>query len=390
MNRNILHLRVDGFPIAVERLRDSSLKGRPVVICSRHSPRSLISSASIEARQEGVFEGMALPRALCRCRRLVVLSPDVGLYRKAAKEISGVLEAFSPLVESSHWGRFYVDMSGTRRLFGEMQNSAFRIRRGVRDSSGLISTLGIGSNKLVSGVAAKVVESHGDLYTVPPGSEASFLAPLRVRFLPAVREKKDRNLLEEFNVRLVRQLAAFSVMQLASVFGKRGVILHRQALGIDDRPVLPPASQPFILEEETLAEDTNDDAVLLAILYGMMERACRRMRAKGMLPRTVWLHLRHTDGVDVTRRLKLQTPVNTDRILFPHLESLYMKVSERRQRIRYLSLTFTDLILPTAQMVLFAAPSNHPKEEALVTALDTIRSRFGETSVQWARVMGHG
>lgn len=179
-------------------------------------------------------------------------------------------------------------------------------------------------------------------------------------------------------------------MQLASVFGKRGVILHRQALGIDDRPVLPPASQPFILEEETLAEDTNDDAVLLAILYGMMERACRRMRAKGMLPRTVWLHLRHTDGVDVTRRLKLQTPVNTDRILFPHLESLYMKVSERRQRIRYLSLTFTDLILPTAQMVLFAAPSNHPKEEALVTALDTIRSRFGETSVQWARVMGHG
>jgi DNA polymerase-4 len=390
MNRNILHLRVDGFPIAVERLRDSSLKGRPVVVCSRHSPRSLISSASTEARQEGVYEGMALTKALSRCRSLVVLPPDEGLYRKAAGEISGVLEMYSPLVESGHWGRFYVDMSGTQRLFGTMQDSAFRIRHGVRDSVGLISTLGIGSNKLVSGVAARVVESHGDLYEVPRGSEASFLAPFRVKFLPAVREKKDRNLLEEFNVHLVRQLAAFSVMQLTSVFGGRGVTLHRQALGIDERPVLPPASKPFILEEETLPEDTNDDAVLLAVLYGMMERSCRRMRAKGMMPRTVWLHLRHTDGVDVTRRLRLQTPVNIDGILFPQLESLYMKVSERRQRIRYLSLTFTDLILPCAQMALFPEPSSHPKAEALVTALDTIRRRFGETAIRWARVMGHG
>ena len=118
MNRNILHLRVDGFPIAVERLRDSSLKEKPVVVCSRHSPRSLISSASTEARQEGVTEGMALPKALRRCRSLVVLPPDEGLYWKAAGEISGVLEMYSPLVESGPWGRFYVDMSGTRRLFG--------------------------------------------------------------------------------------------------------------------------------------------------------------------------------------------------------------------------------------------------------------------------------
>jgi DNA polymerase-4 len=389
MNRNILHLRVDGFPVAVERLRDSSLNGRPVVVCSRHSPRSLIFSASPEARREGVCEGLGLPKALLRCRRLVVIPPDEGLYRKAAKEISDVLETYSPLVEWGHWGRFYVDMSGTHRLFGRMQDSAFRIRSRVQDSLRLVSTLGIGSNKLVSGVAARVVESHGDLYAVPSGSEASFLAPLRVQLLPAVQDKKDRNLLEEFNVRLVRQLASFSVMQLTSVFGKRGVVLHRQALGIDERPVLPPASRPFFLEEETLDDDTNDDGVLLAFLFGMTERACRSMRTKGVLPRTVWIHLRHTDGVDVTRCLKLATPSNTDRVIFPELESMYLKATERRQRIRYMSLTFTDLISPTAQILLFAPPSNHHKEEALVTALDAIRSRFGDTAIQWGRMARH-
>ena len=270
MNRHILHLRVDGFPVAVERLRDASLRNRPVVICARHSPRSLIFSASPEARKEGIREGLPLTKALRRCRGLVVCPPDEDMYRKASGEISRVLEGYSPLVESGHWGRFYVDMTGTRRIFGDVQDSAFSIRSGVRDSVGLEGTLGIGSNKLVSGVAARVVETHGDLYAVPSGSEASFLAPLRVRMLPAVRVRKDRTMLEEFNIRIVRQLASLSILQLTSVFGKRGVLLHRQALGIDESPVRPPASKPFVLEEKTLDEDTNDDDVLLGVLFGMM------------------------------------------------------------------------------------------------------------------------
>lgn len=387
MIRNILHLRVESFPMAVEQLRDPSLKNLPVVICSRHSPRSLIFSASREARQDGVFEGLPLTKALRRCRRLVVRPPDKILYRKAAAEISRILERYSPLVESGHWGRFYVDMSGTKRLFGDVQDSAFRIRRGVQDSVGLGSTLGIASNKLVSGVAARVVESHGDLYAVPYGSEASFLAPLRVQMLPALRDRKDRALLKELNVRVIRQLAALSILQLTSVFGKRGVLLHREALGIDERPVLPPASKPFILEEKTLDEDTNDDAVLLGVVYGMMERACQQMRAKGVLPRTVWLHLRHTDGVDVTRCLRLRNPVTTDPFLFQKLEPLYLKASARRQRVRYMSLTFTDLIFPTAQMALFDTVSHRRKEEALVAALDGIRARYSGDVVQWARTM---
>ncbi len=387
MNRHILHLRVDGFPVAVERLRDASLRNRPVVICARHSPRSLIFSASPEARKEGIREGLPLTKALRRCRGLVVCPPDEDMYRKASGEISRVLEGYSPLVESGHWGRFYVDMTGTRRIFGDVQDSAFSIRSGVRDSVGLEGTLGIGSNKLVSGVAARVVETHGDLYAVPSGSEASFLAPLRVRMLPAVRVRKDRTMLEEFNIRIVRQLASLSILQLTSVFGKRGVLLHRQALGIDESPVRPPASKPFVLEEKTLDEDTNDDDVLLGVLFGMMERACRRMRAKGVLPHTIWLHIRYTDGMDTTRSLRLRNPVITDPLLYQKLEPLYLKTNFRRQRVRYMSLTFTDLVRPPAQMALFETPAHFEREEALVSALDKIRTRYSGDIVQWGRVL---
>ena len=389
MNRNILHLRVDGFPVAVERLRDSSLRGKPVAVCARHSPRSLIYSASPEARREGVWEGMPLTKALQRCRRLAVLPPDEKLYRKAGDGIARILNAYSPLVEWGHWGRFFVDMTGTTRLFGGLQDSACRVRREVLDTLGLGSTLGIGSNKLVSGVAARVVESHGDMYAVPSGSEASFLAPLRVQMLPAVRAKKDRALMGELNIRLVRQLAAFSILQLNAVFGKRGIVLHRQAMGIDESPVRPPESRPFVLEEETLDEDTNDDAVLLCVLYGMTERACRRMREKGVLPRTAWMHLRHSDGMDITRRLKIAKPGHTDPVLFAEIESFFLKVCFRRQRVRYLSLTFTDLIFPPAQTELFDTTRQPSREESLVAALDRIRSRHGDAAVRWGRT-GYG
>ncbi|MCJ7813320.1 hypothetical protein MUP95_08415, partial [bacterium] len=191
MNRNIVHLRIDGFPVAVERLRDTSLKEKPVVVCSRHSPRSLISSSSREARREGVWEGLPLTKALQHCRRLIVLPPDERLYRQTENQVIHLLERYSPLVESGHWGRFYMDMTGTARLFGNVQNSAFRIQREVFTSIGLRNTLGAGSNKLVSSIAARVVESHGDLYAVPFGSEASFLAPLRAKILPAVHNQKD-------------------------------------------------------------------------------------------------------------------------------------------------------------------------------------------------------
>jgi hypothetical protein len=228
----------------------------------------------------------------------------------------------------------------------------------------------------VSGVAAAVVRSRGDLCEVPSGSEASFLAPLRVRMLPAVRFKTERELLSEFNIRFVEQLAGIPVNQLA---------LHRQSLGVDETPVRPPETKPFVLEEETLADDTNDDAVLLSVLYGMTERACRTLRAKGVLPRTAWLHVRYSDGVDATRRLRTEGSSAVDPVLFRILEPFFLKTNFRRQRVRYLSLTLTDLVAPPAQLSLFDVPPPHPKEERIVRAVEAVRGKYGHGGIRFGR-----
>jgi hypothetical protein len=127
---------------------------------------------------------------------------------------------------------------------------------------------------------------------------------------------------------------------------------------------------------------------LLGIVYEMMERACSRMRMKGVAARTLWLHLRHSDGFDITRRLKFRDPSPTDPLLFREIEPFFLKSAFRRQRIGYLSLTFTDIFVPTAQLALFQTRVAHPKPEALVSALDAIRSRYGERAVEWGRTWG--
>lgn len=387
MLRSILHLRIDAFPAAVERIRNPSLRRRPVAVCPRHSPRSVIFSASAEARAEGVYDGLPVTEALKRCPGLVILPPDDPLYRRAAAAVVRVLGRYSPYVEPGSWGRFHADLSGTDRLFGGGPDAARRILADVGETVRFEGTAGLASNKLVSGIASRVIRPAGGVCRVPAGNEASFLAPLRVRLLPAVRRGAEASLLAEFNIRVIQQLAGVPQAQLAAVFGRIGPVLHRQALGIDEAPVRAPESKPFVLEEETLAEDTNDDAKLLSVLYGMAEAACLKLRARGLLPSTAWVHVRYSDGMDATRRLSIERPTAVDPALFRLLEPLFLRTNARRQAVRYLSLTLTDLAAPTAQLELFDAAVDS-REERLVAAVEAVRKRQGGAALGFGRTFG--
>ena len=445
MLRNILHFRIDAFPVAVERLRNPALRARPVAVCPRHSPRALVFSASREAREEGVAEGLPVTVALKRCPRLMLQQQDEALYGRASEAVARVLRRYAPLVESGTRGRFYADLSGTGRLFVGARDAAFRILRDVSDSVRFEGTVGLASNKLVSGVAARVIRYCGDLCEVPAGSEAPFLAPLRVRLLPAVR-KAEAPLLAEFNIRFVEQLAGIPLPQLVRVFGRFGCVLHRQALGIDESPVHSPEVKPFVLEEETLAGDTNDDAVLLSVLRLLADRACSRMRAKNVFARTAWLHIRYSNGMDTVRRLRLnltasvseriqmssslqiedtpplaavsfnltasafplacrgarertQKPLSLPiedsrsslpgsvncpalgRILFRLIAPAFLRANASRQRVRHLSLTLTDLTPSGMQLGLFDGIPALAREEKLACAVESLRGKYGFSSV---------
>lgn len=390
MERQILHLRVASFPVAVYRVKDPSLRSRPLIVAAGRGPRAVALSISEEARREGARPGMTLAEALRWCRGALVLPPDPILFDRAERALAEILARYSPHVEPVRGGRLFADLTGTGRLLGPAVDVAHRAQKEIADRLRLGPNAGLAANKLVSGVAARVLRPVS-LLDVHPGEEAGFLSPLAVRCLPAVDPRTEGALLDELNIHKVGELAAVEMPRLSLAFGARAMTLYRQARGIDDSPVRPPERAPAVEADETLAEDTNDDARLLSCLHALVERCGARLRRLGLRAGEGALTARYTDGVTVTRAGAVTPASAGDLTLYGHARSLFEPVVQRRGRVRYLRVRFTRLAAPPAQMSLFEEEERPGREPALVAALDRIRGRFGAGAIAFGRTgrIGH-
>jgi DNA polymerase-4 len=377
--RQILHVGVADFAVAVERVVDPSLRGRPVVVAPPGGPRALVTSASFEAVREGIRVGMSLTRAERVCRRLMVLVPNPKLYERAGRALQNLCGRYSPLVEPGPMGRSFIDLTGTERLFGVGRDCAVRLQREIRSDLGLDASVGVGTNKLVSRVASDVIAPPPGVEDVAGGCEERFLAPLPVGRLPGVG-RKTIDALADFNVNRVGELARVPVRHLVIAFGQAGFSLHRKSRGVDSTPVYPPRNRPAVGEEEEFNTDTNDYSYLLNAVCRVVERAARRLREMRMVGGRLGLRLRYSDGREARGSLRLPCATNLDSILFDAARDLFAKVLERRVRVRTLALSIENLAEAPAQMPLFAVDDTL-RATALLAALDCIRSRYGQGAI---------
>jgi len=380
MERRILHLQIIAFPVSVQRVRDPSLRGRPVAILSRRSPRAIITAVSQEARGDGVRAGMCLAEARAFCRRLVLIPPDANLQQRAHSALTRLAAAYAPLVEPDMSGGIFADLTGTSRLLGASRDTAARIQHQVLSRLNLPCRIGLSSNKLVSGVACRIAPAR-ELADVRPGHEASFLSPLPAPLLPAVRQSRRRNLLADLNLRRIMDIAALPLSRLLLAFQRHGHALFRQSRGQDDSPVRPPARRPLIRVEETLPRDSLDDDILHATLFLLVERSGRLLRRGGLAAATARLHVRGGDERYGVRSVRLEPGTVGDGDLFLRLCPVLAALTARRVSIRWMELVLTDLHRQEQQLALFHQASG-TRDRALSRTLDDIRRRYGEGAVR--------
>jgi len=405
MDRSILHVDVPAFPIAVERVIEPGLRDRPVIVAPSGGPRATILAVSPEAVRDGVRAGMPVRAAARRCPGVVLLPVNEPLYQRAAAAIVALLQAYSPLVEPSVHGQSYLDLTGTGRLFGHAADVAARIRREIAGRLRLPATVGVATNKLVSRVAARVIRPDG-LCDIFPGSEAPFLEPLPVGFLPGVAGSKARVQFEDLGISRIGDLLSLSLTQIRIAFGRNGGRLHRQAAGIDDSPVRPPERCRAVTEQVALAEDSNARAVLQQALWRLCERAGVRLRRLGATPRRLQLTVRFSDAVTATGSTLLPVPTSAELPMFAAGQALLDRVLSRRVRVRTLTLSGVDFVREARQLTLFdpqefdTPATGRPGEydpahgggrrigaaETLAGAIDRIRGRFGTESIIWGRL----
>ncbi len=381
--RTILHVDLDAFFAAVEQRDRPELRGRPVIVGGGGpNDRGVVSTASYEARVFGVHSAMPLRQAGRLCPQGIFLPVDGAKYQAVSVQVMAVLRRFTPLVEPVSIDEAFLDVTGSRGLFGDGAAIGRRIKTAVRDELGLTISVGVAATKLVAKIASDLRKPDG-LVVVEPGTEIEFLAPLPINRLWGVGAKSAAAL-REYGVRTIGDLAALPDDLLVRRFGKHGASLGERARGLDADPVRDRDAAKSIGHEHTFDVDTSDREVIERTLLGMSEGVAGRLRDSHVRASTIAVKIRDTTFRTITRRRTLAEPTDlTEPIFRTALELARPEV--RGIRIRLLGVTASGLGEPD-QLTLFAA--DEPRRRKVIEAADAVRHRFGERAITRARLVG--
>ncbi len=380
MDRRILHVDMDEFFAAVEKLDRPELRGKPLLIGGDPKARGVVSTASYEARRFGCHSAMPMATAVRLCPQAIVLPVRGRRYRELSEAVFAIFERFTPLIEPLSIDEAFLDVTGSRRLLGPAEGIAATIKAAIRDELGLTASVGVAFNKFLAKLASDLDKPDG-LVVVTAENVRAILDPLPIERLWGVGPASAKQF-ERLGIATFGQLRQADGAWLRSVLGDSAEHYQRLARGQDDRPVTPDSQAKSLGQEETFARDIGEVDTLRWVLLGQVEHVARRLRRHGLRARTVTLKLRDGTFVTRTRSATLEAPTDVTDELWRQAEGLLMAWARReRCALRLLGFTASGLSAGGGQMMLFEDPQR-PRLRRLDAALDRIAQRFGEGAVR--------
>ncbi|MCE5219284.1 DNA polymerase IV [bacterium] len=382
MPRDILHVDMDAFYASVEQRDDPQLRGRPVIVGAPPAARGVVSAASYEARVFGVRSAMPSSQAGRLCPQAVFLPVRMARYQEVSRQVMAILRHYTPLLEQISVDEAFLDVTGSRRLFGEAEHIGREIKARIRTELDLPASVGVASNKFVAKIASDLRKPDG-FVVVPAGQEAAFLAPLPISRLWGVGKATERRL-HDLGLRTIGQLARFPEDHLQRQFGNLGPHLHSLALGQDDRPVETEREAKSVSAETTFAQDIADRALMEATLLRLAEDVGRRVRRGGLRGRTIQLKLRFESFETITRRQTLPRPTDADATLYQVVLRLLGEAPLTGRKVRLLGVGLSGFGEEVQPSLFEEGGAVH---SALDEAVDALRSRFGRDAIRRGRLV---
>jgi DNA polymerase-4 len=381
----ILHVDMDAFYVEVERLDDPSLRDRPVAVGGT-GRRSVVASASYEAREFGVRSAMPTLHARRLCPALMVVAANHRKYAALSERVFAVLRSFTPWVEGLSLDEAFMDVRGLRLHYESPVDVADAIRRRLRTETLLPSSVGVAANKLLAKLASVRAKPDG-VYHVPRDRQLGFLHGLDVRALWGVGEATYAAL-EQLGVGTVGDLAAVPSETLRRRLGPSlGEHLHRLAWGRDDRPVVGGSSVKSLSSEQTYDVDLTSREAVERELLRHCDRMAARLRRAGLAGRTLSVKIRYHDFETRSRSSTLAEPTNGARDLFVEARRLLMELPVDRRRVRLVGVSVSRLKDRRAAVRQLAVDRAAAWDE-VADAVDEVRARFGRSSIGPARLAG--
>jgi DNA polymerase-4 len=380
MDRSIVHIDLDTFFVSVERLLDSRLNNKPVLVGGTNG-RGVVAACSYEARQYGIHSAMPMGMAQRLCPEAIVIRGDGGMYSKFSNIVTEIINEEAPLYEKSSIDEFYIDVSGMDRFFGTYK-WACELRKKIIKETKLPISFGLSTNKTVAKVGTSEAKPNNHI-NIPKGFEKGFLAPLAIKKIPMVGDKSYKMLLS-MGVKYVKTVQEIPIELMESIMGKNGIVLWKKARGIDNTPVEPYNERKSISSSITLEKDTIDTHQLKNILTAMAEKLAFQLRNEQKLTSVVTVTIRYSDFDTRTRQYRIPY-TSLDHTLIKTVMSLFDQLYDRRLLVRLVGVRFSSLISGNYQMNLF-----EDTEEMinLYQAMDSIRNRFGNTAIRRVSTLG--
>lgn len=373
--RQIVHIDLDTFFVSVERLQNSSLLGKPVIVGGL-SDRGVVSACSYEARHFGVHSAMPIRMARQLCPHAVFIRGDMDTYSRYSNVVTDIIAEAVPVYEKASIDEHYLDLTGMDRYFGTLQFTR-ELRQKIIRESGLPISFGLSVNKTVSKIATGEAKSgpERELY-VQREQVKPFLNPLSIRKIPMLGPKTF-NLLRNMGVAKIETLSQLPPDIMERVLGKNGIDLWRKANGIDPSPVERYYERKSIGSEQTFESDTTDLRQLNEWLVRMTEKLAFELRTRNKLTACVVVKIRYSDFDTHTIQKRIAYTA-FDHVLIREAKDLLQRLYTRRVLVRLLGVRFTHLVSGSQQLSLF---EDRPEQVQLYQAMDRIRKRFGGDAV---------
>ncbi|HNV50688.1 MAG: DNA polymerase IV [Bacteroidales bacterium] len=371
--RTVVHFDLDTFFVSVERLLNSSLTGKPVIV-GGVSDRSVVAGCSYEARRFGVHSAMPMKLALNLCRDAIVIRGDMEQYTKYSRMVTEIIAESAPIYEKASIDEHYLDITGMDRFFGSMKWT-HELRQRIIKETGLPISVGLSVNKTVSKIATGEAKPNGELQVILPHVKP-FLAPLSIRKIPMIGLKTYQTL-RSMGIINIQTLSMIPPEMMKKLMGKNGIDIWKKANGIDTTPVTPYSEQKSISTETTFDQDTIDVTRMHEILIAMIEKIAFNMRKKGKLTGCITVKIRYSN-FDTHTLQKTISYTSFDHILTKTAIELFDRLYTRRMLIRLIGVRFSHLVNGVQQLSMF---ENTPEMINLYQTLDRIRKRFGEKAI---------
>ncbi len=386
MNKRIIFLAdMESFYAGVEASRDPSLRGKPVAVCGDPALRhGIILAASPEAKAFGIKTGQPAWEARRMCPWVIFVHPRMQSYIDCSLQITRIFEQYTDRVLPFSIDEQFLDLTGMEKLFGSPRETAEEINRQIREETGIRCRIGMGENLLQAKMACDCFakKSASGFFELNSANYAAFTWSLPAGSLFGVGRRMERNL-QRIGVRTIGHLAGLPREMLRKRWGVNGEVLWLNANGIDYSTIEPGMSreQKGIGHTATLPRDYRRQEEIELVLLEMTGEVCLRTRRQGKVGSTVHLYCKGADfdhPTGFSRQKKLPAASALASAVYPTVLLLFRRHWDRMP-LRAVGISLSGL--SDYRQLQLAFTGRYEQEEALNTAVDRVRERFGKTSI---------